>query len=119
VVVSNCSSASTKVLEELTAGGKLATAGKRATTEQVVPSPYQKEPTIVEATAEPRASEQVAPEAPNIEYAALEEGQVPELPQGVPEQSGATPSTQEGGLPDAMARGKGPIMMSRPKSSQR
>jgi hypothetical protein len=48
MVLSNCSSASTEVPEELAVGGKLATAGERATTEQVAPSPSQKEPTMVE-----------------------------------------------------------------------
>jgi hypothetical protein len=56
----------------------------------VAPSPGQKEPTTVEATTEPRVSEQVAPEAPNVENAAPEEGQVLEPGQGAPEQSGAT-----------------------------
>jgi hypothetical protein len=85
MVVSNCSSALTEVPEELTAGGKPVTAGERATTEQVVPSPDQKEPTMVEAATEPRASEQGALEAPNVEHAASEEGQVPEPGQGAPE----------------------------------
>jgi hypothetical protein len=119
VVVSNCSSASTEVLEELTAGGKPTTAGERATTEQVAPSPGQKEPTTVEATTEPRGSEQVAPEAPNIENTTPEEGQVLEPGQGALEQSGATLSTQKGGLPDTVAQGKGLMVMSRPESSQR
>jgi hypothetical protein len=35
---------------------------------------------MVEAAAEPRTSEQVAPETPNVEHAAPEEGQVSELP---------------------------------------
>jgi hypothetical protein len=107
VVLSNYSSALTEVLEELTASGKLATASERATTEQVVPSPGQKEPT----------SEQVAPEVPNIEHATPKENQILEPGQGALEQSGATPSTQEGGLPDVAAQGKGPIVMSRPESN--
>jgi hypothetical protein len=117
VVLLNCSSASTEVPEELAAGGKPATAGERVTTEQVVPSLGQKEPTTVEAATEPRASKQVVPEAPNVEHVAPEESQVPEPGQGAPVQSGATPSTQEGGLPDTAARGKGPVVMLRPESS--
>jgi hypothetical protein len=53
----NCSLALTEVLEELAAGGKPATDGMRATSEQVVPSADPKEPTTVETSAEQRASE--------------------------------------------------------------
>jgi hypothetical protein len=108
-----------EVPEELAACGKPSTAGKRVTTEQVAPSPGQKEPTTVEAAIEPRASEQVAPKAPNVEHVAPEEGQVPEPGQGAPEQLGDTPSTQEGGLLDTTARGKGLVVMLRPESIQR
>jgi hypothetical protein len=93
VVLSNCSSTSTEVPEELAAGGKPATAGARETSEQVAPSASQKEPTTVEVAAEPRAFEKVAPKAPNVEHATSEESQILEPGQGAPEQSRATPST--------------------------
>jgi histidinol-phosphate/aromatic aminotransferase/cobyric acid decarboxylase-like protein len=103
----NCSSTSTEVPEELAASGKPATDGARVTSEQVVPSADPKEPTIVEMSTEQRASEQVPPEAPSVEQAAPEERRYPEPRQEALEQSIATPSTQEGGLPDAVAQGKG------------
>jgi hypothetical protein len=73
---------------------------------------------MVEAATEPRASEQVLPEAPSIKHVALKERQVPELGQGAPEQSRTTLSTQEGGLPDVVARGKALVVVSRPESSR-
>jgi hypothetical protein len=73
VFLSNCSSASTEVPEELATGGKPSSAGARATSEQAVPSADPKEPTMVETAAEERASEQVPPEAPSVEHAAPEE----------------------------------------------
>jgi hypothetical protein len=108
-----------EVPEELAAGGKPSSAGTSATSEQAAPSAGQKEPTTMEAVTEPRASKQVAPEVPNIDHAAPEESQVLESGQEALEQSGATPSTQEGGLPDAVARGKGPVVVLRLESSQR
>jgi hypothetical protein len=54
-----------------------------------------------------------------VEQAAPEERQDPKPIQEAPEQSAATPSTQEGGLPNAAAWGKGPVVVSRPESSQR
>jgi hypothetical protein len=74
---------------------------------------------MVETAAEQRASEQVLPEAPSLEYASPEERRDPEPRQETPEQSIATPSTQEGGLPNATAWGKAPVVLSRPESSQR
>jgi hypothetical protein len=118
VLLSNCSSASTEVPEELAAGGKPSSADARATSEHVVPSVNPKELTMVEAAAEQRASEQVPPEAPSVEHAAPEERRVPEPRQEAPEQSTATPSTQEGGLPDITAQGKTSVVLSRPESSQ-
>jgi hypothetical protein len=82
-----------EVPEELTAGGNPSSANARSTSEQVAPSANPKEPTMVEATAEPRASEQVSPEASSVEPASPEERHVLEPGQGAPEQSGATPST--------------------------
>jgi hypothetical protein len=67
-----------EVPEELAVGGKPATAGARATSEQAAPSADPKEPTTVEMATEQRASEQVPPEAPSMEDAAPEERQVPE-----------------------------------------
>jgi hypothetical protein len=96
-----------EVPEELATGGKPATDGARVTSEQVVPSADPKEPTTVESSAEQRAFEQVPPEAPSVEQAAPEERRDPEPRQEAPEQSTATPSTQEGGLPDAVAQGNG------------
>jgi hypothetical protein len=119
VPLSNCSSASTEVPEELAAGGKPATAGVRTTSEQVVSSTDPKEPTMVETAAVQRASEQVPPEAPSVEHVAPEERRVPEPRPEAPEQSTATPSTQEGGLPDTTTQGKAPVVVSRPESSQR
>jgi hypothetical protein len=81
----NCSSASTKVPEELTAGGKPATDGARATSEQVVPSADPKEPTTVETSTEQWASEQVPPDAPSVEQAASEERRDPKPRQEAPE----------------------------------
>jgi hypothetical protein len=72
----------------------------------------------VETTAEQRTSEQVPPKAPGVEHVAMEERQVPEPRQETPEQLAATLSTQEGVLPDAAARGKTLVVVSRPKSSQ-
>jgi hypothetical protein len=118
VHLSNYSSALTEVPEELAAGGKPATAGTRATNEQAAPSADPKEPTTMEMAAEQRASKQVPPEAPSVEHVAPEERRDLEPRQEAPEQSIATPSTQEGGLPDATARGKAPVV-SRPESSQR
>jgi hypothetical protein len=74
---------------------------------------------MVETATEQRASKQVPPEAPGVEHATLEERRVPEPRQEAPEQSVATPSTQEGVLPDAAARGKTPMVVARPESSQR
>jgi hypothetical protein len=85
VHLSNCSSASTEIPEELAAGGKPATAGARATSEQATPSTDPKDPTTVETAAEQRASEQVPPEAPSVEHAAPEERQVLEPRQEAPE----------------------------------
>jgi hypothetical protein len=85
----------------------------------VAPSADPNEPTLVEAATKQQASEQVPPEAPSMEQAAPEERQDPNPIQEAPERSAATPSTQEGGLPNAVAQGKGPVVVSRPKSSQR
>jgi hypothetical protein len=54
-------------------------------------------------------SEQEPPEQMALEQSlssTLSEGQVPETNQGVPEQTTATTSSTQGGLPDAAARGK-------------
>jgi hypothetical protein len=106
-----------EVPEELAAGGKPASASARATSEQAVPSADPKEPTTAETTIEQRASEQVPPEAPSVEHAAPEERRVPEPRQEELEQSIATPSTQEGGLSNAVAQGKTPVVVSRLESS--
>jgi hypothetical protein len=108
-----------EVPEELVAGGNPSSTSARSTNKQVVPSVGPKEPTMVEAAAELRAFEQVPPETPSVEHATPEERQVSEPGQGAPEQSGATPSTQEGDLSDAAARRKGLVVVSRPESSQR
>jgi hypothetical protein len=73
----------------------------------------------VETVTEQRASKQVPPEASGVEHSTLEERRVPKPRQEAPEQSVATPSTQEGVLPDAVAWGKTPMVVARPESSQR
>jgi hypothetical protein len=103
VLLSNCSSASTENPEQLAAGGRPSSAATIATSEQAAPSAIPIKPTMVEAAAEQRTFEQVPPEALSVEHAATEEKQVPEPRQEAPEQSAATPSTQEGVLPDATA----------------
>jgi hypothetical protein len=107
-----------EIPEELTADGRPSSAAVRATSKQAAPSADPKEPTRVEIAAEQRASEQLSPKAPGVERAATEKRQVPEPRQETPEQSVATPSTQEGVLPDTTARGKTPMVVSRPESSQ-
>jgi hypothetical protein len=69
------------------------------------------------ATSEQRTSEQVPLEAPVVEHAAMEERRVLEPGQETPEQFVANPSTQEGVVPDAAARGKTPLVLSEPRSS--
>jgi hypothetical protein len=49
-----------------------------ATNEQAAPSADPIEPTTVETGAEQRTSEQVPPEAPGMEHAAIEERRFPE-----------------------------------------
>jgi hypothetical protein len=71
----------------------------------------------VETAAEKGSAEQVPLEAPAVGQAATEERRVPEPRQEAPEQSVATPSTQEGVLPDAVARGKTLMVLSEPRSS--
>jgi hypothetical protein len=108
---------STEIPEELTAGGRPSSAASMATSEQAAPRPVPIEPMMVETTAEQRTSEQVPPEAPGVEHAVTEERRVLEPRQEAPEQSTATPSTREGVLPDAVARGKTLVVVSRPESS--
>jgi hypothetical protein len=52
-----------------------------------------------------------------MEHAAMEEMRVPKPGQETPEQSTANPSTQEGVIPDATARGKTLMVLSEPRSS--
>jgi hypothetical protein len=73
VLLSIYTTASTKVPEELAAGGNPSSASVRSTSEQAVPSADPKELTMVEAATEPRASKQVPPEAPSVKHAALKE----------------------------------------------
>jgi hypothetical protein len=87
------------------------------TSEQAVPGPVPIQLTTVETAAEQRTSEQVPLEAPVVDHTATEERRVPEPEQESPEQSAATPSTQEGVLPDAVARGKTPVVLSELESS--
>jgi hypothetical protein len=118
MLLSNCSSASTEIPEELAAGGRPSSAAVRATSEQAVPSADPIEPMTMEIATEQRTPKQVPPEAPGVEHVATEEKRVPEPRQEAPEQSTATPSTQEGVLPDAAVRGKTPVVVVRPKSSR-
>jgi hypothetical protein len=97
-----------EVSEQLAAGARPSSAAMIATSEQAAPSADPIEPMTVEIAAEQRTSEQVP----------LEERRVPEPEQEAPEQSAATPSTQEGVLPDAVARGKTPVVLSKPESSR-
>jgi hypothetical protein len=106
VLLSNCSSASTEIPEQLTASGRPSSATTIATSEQAAPSADLIEPMMVETATEQRTSEQVPPEAPVVEHAATEERRVPEPRQETPEQFAANPSTQEGVIPDVVARGK-------------
>jgi hypothetical protein len=117
VLLSNCSSASTEIPEELSARGKPSSAVVRATSEQAAPSANLKEPAMVETNAKQMTSEQVPPRAPGVEHAATEERKVLEPRQETLEQSAATPSTPEGVLPDAVARGKTSMVLSKPGSS--
>jgi hypothetical protein len=98
MLLSNCSLALTEIPEQLAAGGRPSSAAMMATSEQ-------------------RTSEQVPPEAPVVEHAAMEERRVPEPRQETPEQSTANPSTQEGVIPDAVARGKTLMVLSDPERS--
>jgi hypothetical protein len=59
---------------------------------------------VPEQVPEQEASEQVAPE--QSLQGPLSEGQVPKTNQSVPKQTTATTSSTQGGLPDAVARGK-------------
>jgi hypothetical protein len=59
---------------------------------------------------EQEAPEQVAPEQSLL--GTLSEGQVPETNQSMPEQTTATTSSTQGGLPDATARGKSAVTSS-------
>jgi hypothetical protein len=117
VLLLNCSSASTEVPDEIAAGRKPSSAGVKTTSKQVA-SAIPKEPTTVEAAVEQRTSEQVPTKALSVEHVALEERQVPKPRQEAPEQSVATPRTQEGGLLDATPQGKGLVVVSRPESSK-
>jgi hypothetical protein len=52
-----------------------------------------------------------------MDQAETKERRVPEPGHEAPEQSAATPSTQEGVLPDAAAQGKTPMVLSEPRSN--
>jgi hypothetical protein len=52
MMLSNCSSASTEIPEELAAGGRPSSAASMATSEQAALGPILIQPTIVEATIE-------------------------------------------------------------------
>jgi hypothetical protein len=59
---------------------------------------------VPKLVSEQELPEQVVPE--QSLSSTLSEGQVPETNQGVPEQTTATTSSTQGGLPDAATRGK-------------
>jgi hypothetical protein len=65
---------------------------------------------VPEQVPKQEALEQVAPEQSLL--GTLTEGQVPETNQSVPEQTIATTSSTQGGLPDAVARGKSAVTSS-------
>jgi hypothetical protein len=93
MLLSNCSSTSTEIPEELATGGRPSSAAARATSEQAAPSADPKEPIMVETATEQRASKQVPPKALGVEHAAMKDRQVPKPRQETPEQSAATLST--------------------------
>jgi hypothetical protein len=59
---------------------------------------------VPELVSEQEPPEQVAPEQSLL--STLSEGQVPKTNQGMPEQTTATTSSTQGGLPNAIAKGK-------------
>jgi hypothetical protein len=73
MMLSNCSSASTEIPEELAAGGRPSSAASMATSEQAALGPILIQPTIVEVAVEQRSSKQVPPEAPVVHQVATEE----------------------------------------------
>jgi hypothetical protein len=77
VLLSNHSSASTEIPEQLAVGGRPSSAATVATSEQAAPSADPIEPTMIETAVEQRTSEQVPPEAPIVDHAATEERRVP------------------------------------------
>lgn len=83
---------------------------EKAVEEQPMPVVAEKESTLV-GTATEQRTEQETPEQAPIEELAKEhpttkQGQVPKSELEVSKHTTATPSTQQGDLPDAMARGK-------------
>jgi hypothetical protein len=65
---------------------------------------------VLEQVPEQEAPKQVAPEQNLLDT--LSEGQVPETNQSMPEQTMATMSSTQGGLPNAAARGKSAVTSS-------
>jgi hypothetical protein len=92
-----------EIPKELTAGGRPSSAASMATYEQTAPGPVPIQPIMVEIATDQRSSEQVPPEAPAVDQVGTEERRVPKPGHEAPEQFAATPSTQEGVLPDAAA----------------
>jgi hypothetical protein len=68
MLLSNCSSASTEIPEQLAAGGRPSLVATRAIIGQAAPSTDLIEPTTVETAIEQRTSELVPLEAPGVEH---------------------------------------------------